>query len=423
MVSPLSSRIYNLEAKARIKNFKHLSKIPEATLPWQIENRTKRISGYIADRESPSVVVNAEKQNRADMTEAHAKKRKNEELNFQAYNVKNDLASAGVDFVPRSKALPEGSIDMSGVTHIMSSQYTESETDKCESNPDLCKTSYELSTDYCNLVEASKVFYNTNVKRKKIVPKFPKNVSKALSFTSSTTNGTSTSLSSSPCLSEAEDGSTQSQFVLPKIIEDPPQHSDDTMLGFLSSANDNFTTLEEALNSSNTARLIVESKEPYRIIHSNASFSQLCGAPSNLVSGTSLLKFAMKRDKNNLPSKGTIDLLCIPPETTDILTCDINQAQGDGLAEVISCHVVIYQVPSSTKTIRGCNRFSHYVLELNKAHKDHCDNSTPCHDTEDVKDNGLSTEMKSPAMEKDDAKQQQKEASAENQRRPSYAVG
>ena len=122
MVSPISSRIYNLEAKARIKS--HFKTNVNNNLPWQIENRTKKISGYTADRESsPALFVNAEKNLRAEQVEAFAKKRKIEELNYQAYNAKNDLVNAGIEFVPKSKALLEGTIDMKNVELVMSSKY------------------------------------------------------------------------------------------------------------------------------------------------------------------------------------------------------------------------------------------------------------------------------------------------------------
>jgi len=84
MVSPLSSRIYNLEAKAKIKNLKP-SLTNDSKLPWQIENRRKRISGYIADKESESVVVNTQKQHRAEQVESLAKRRKVEQQNFKAH--------------------------------------------------------------------------------------------------------------------------------------------------------------------------------------------------------------------------------------------------------------------------------------------------------------------------------------------------
>ncbi len=245
MVSPLSSRIYNLEAKAKIKNRKHLNNVTHS-LPWQLESRTKRISGYTADRESPSVVVNFKKQNRADVTEAFAKKRKIEELNFQAYNVKNDLENAGVDFVPRSKALPEGFIDMSGVTLIKSSEYTG--TRNAPQTSDFYESAYELMVGLETMIKSSEEFYKGNGRQHK---KRKNNVFiKALSITSSTTYGTS--LSSSPCDSEFEEESTPS--VLPTIVENPLDIGASATKEYLLSSKDNFATLEEALSSSGIAR-------------------------------------------------------------------------------------------------------------------------------------------------------------------------
>ncbi len=107
--------------------------------------------------------------------------------------------------------------------------------------------------------------------------------------------------------------------------------------------------------------MIIESKEPYVIVHSNASFSRLSGTPSDLLVGSSLLKFAIKLDKNP-----TIDLLL--PEASDLKEKDTNEAQvlAGGHDKVMKCNVVIFQVPCSSKDQDRCNKFSHYVLDFEK---------------------------------------------------------
>ena len=130
MVSPLSSRILNLEAKAKInREIIHAPLPPTAGRTWIRSNsKSKRVSGYSADRESASVSVpiQYEKQKRVDQVEAQAKRRKIDELNFQAANVREDLKESGIQCRPglfgRSRALPIGSVDMSTVKLIVRSK-------------------------------------------------------------------------------------------------------------------------------------------------------------------------------------------------------------------------------------------------------------------------------------------------------------
>lgn len=254
MVSPLSSRIYNLEAKVKIKNCKLLqTNNQNLHVPWQIESRTKRISGYTADRESEEEQVNEQKQHRSEQVEAEAKKRKVEELSFQAHNVKNDLANAGVEsFVPKSKAFPKGSIDMSNVELIMSSQYSSVKAQKtdCEFNQ-IFLFPEDLKSTYIEMVEASKEFYKAQGKIQKKVA-FPK----ASSITSSTTNYT-TSLSSSPCDSDSEDfcsTPTPGNNSLPSLTEATETvnmcNKCIAICNLLSSSKISLISLEEALISS-----------------------------------------------------------------------------------------------------------------------------------------------------------------------------
>jgi hypothetical protein len=127
MVTPLSSRIISLEAKVKIKNTSYRKHAASTKMPWQLESRRKRISGYTADRDSPSQVVPAEKRFRAEQVELNAKRRKIEEGNFQAHNVKKDLANAnmnsGVKCCPKARNLVAGSIDISNVELVMAKDH------------------------------------------------------------------------------------------------------------------------------------------------------------------------------------------------------------------------------------------------------------------------------------------------------------
>ena len=152
MVSPLSSRILNLEAKAKIN------------IRAPVTHNTKRTSGYSADKESTktSEDIQPKKQDRVNQVESQAKKRKLEELNFQAANAREDLRQNGIQCLPgligRSRALPVGAVDMSTVKLIVRSKgqpcheaITETSLEEIPSGntyDDLlnaCKSFYEIS--------------------------------------------------------------------------------------------------------------------------------------------------------------------------------------------------------------------------------------------------------------------------------------
>ena len=258
MVSPLSSRIFNLEAKAKIKT-SSTSAINAKTQPWHIENRRKRISGYTADGESRSQSVNAEKQLRADQVEAHAKKRKIEEKNFQAYNIKNDLAKAGIEYSPRSRALPVGMIDMSKVELIMSSKYKadylSQSDDKKDTEDNVClKDNTEI---FSSLISATRYFYNGTRKKFRSSQHRRVTTKQADSIASSSSTTLNTSCpSESPLSSESEDDKLSAvKFHLPGLAEKVEEYKlSSIFFKILSSSNGKEVELGSALMSCNTAR-------------------------------------------------------------------------------------------------------------------------------------------------------------------------
>lgn len=224
-------------------------------MPWHIENRRKRISGYTADGESRSQSVNAEKQLRADQVEAHAKKRKIEEKNFQAFNVKNDLAKAGIEYSPRSRALPVGTIDMSKVELIMSSKYELDHRISTDSKGNIAQNediSAQYNTDtFASLISTTSHFYNGRQNKARSSQRVPK----PDSVTSSTTLNTS-SPSESPFDSESEDENTPlTKIVLPGFVEKVEEYRISSVLSkIFRSSEGKIIDLEKALVSSITAR-------------------------------------------------------------------------------------------------------------------------------------------------------------------------
>ena len=167
MVSPLSSRILNLEAKAKIsRDIIHAPLPPTADRAWARGNlKTKRVSGYSADRESqrPSPPIQSAKQKRVNHVETQAKKRRIDELNFQAANVREDLKESGIQCLPglfgRSRALPVGSVDMSSVKLVVRSKGQpchEATSSKLPADQVPCTNTYS------DLLYACQSFYKIN---------------------------------------------------------------------------------------------------------------------------------------------------------------------------------------------------------------------------------------------------------------------
>ncbi len=254
MVSPLSSRIINLEAKVKIK--KRIKEPDNSNFPWQLESRKKRISGYTADGEGVLHEVSSEKRLNAEKVEANAKRRRTEEKNFQAHNVQNDLAAAGKVYIPRSRALPLGTVDMSRVELVTSSKYQEESAAADTKGDSLNNTmsAYEEHSAYASLFEASTAFYHGTKKQQKHCRI---SRSSARSITSETTG--STSLSSSPFYSDEDEVASPyppPPVQLPvKVFKGLAEKVQEYKVSsILSTAKSNFMSLESALVSSESAR-------------------------------------------------------------------------------------------------------------------------------------------------------------------------
>jgi hypothetical protein len=168
MVTPLSSSIVHFEGKAKIKNATH-HKHAESTnkLQWQFERRRKHISNDTADREDASQVVTPMKRLRARKVEENAKRRKIEERNFQAHNVKNDLVDDSVRWECSSRspviAGAVGSIEMSNVGLVMAKDHGPGVANDIHLGWDTSAYIDRFSV-YASLMDVSKPFYQHNHK-------------------------------------------------------------------------------------------------------------------------------------------------------------------------------------------------------------------------------------------------------------------
>jgi len=364
MVSPLSSRIINLEAKAKInKDFKPPSHHKMHKPPWQLESRRKRISGYIADRESPTEVIQTEKQMRANQIETNVKKRKVEELNFQAHNVKKDLAIAGMKYSPRSRALPIGSIDMSNVELVTASNYVSDITPSPSEGSPTNNTSYvapsssfENMSTYVSLIEATKIFYKGGRTRRQHIQTFASTTPRS---SSSSTTGQSASLE--------DDETASSTSLCPRLVEKVKAYKRTcTVYKILFKSETNVISLDNALISSDTARLIIDAEEPHNIVHVSASFSRLTGIPSDQLVNHSLSKLLVGEEVDNK----TVDILLDFEEPTEGSEDDLKDENQDVQAKhnIMSCKYVASHVPS-TNIWSGTDkkpRISHFVLDFEK---------------------------------------------------------
>ena len=245
MVSPLSSRILNLEAKAKIN------------IRAPVPHNPKRTSGYSADKESTktSEVVQAQKQDRVNQVESQAKKRRLEELNFQAANARDDLRQNGIQCLPgligRSRALPLGTVDMSTVKLIVRSKGQPCHEAVATKAP-LEET--PSTNTYHELLDACKSFYESSG------PMNPADVNAAdYHGRPPSTTSTITSGESFVPTSDADSDSDDTPLVIPARLKEKTNkkekgteksNQDELQLEPLSSP---FLSLEEALHQKETA--------------------------------------------------------------------------------------------------------------------------------------------------------------------------
>jgi hypothetical protein len=384
MVSPLSSRIINLEAKAKIKNDYKAPRFSASKLPWQLESRRQRISGYTADREGSTQVVTTEKQIRANQVEASAKKRKVEELNFQAHNVKKDLANADMTYAPRSRALPAGAIDMSNVELVMASKYVSDIDPNMELTNDqnsgsdnssgtsscsyVSASSLENISSYMSLIEEARSFYKGGPKQKR--HRTMQSFTNTTRSSTSTSTGPSTTTSLSSSTTSLSSASTSS-FLSPGMEEKVEVYRrNSTIHKILYTPETNEISLDNALISCETARLIIDPEEPHNIIHANASFSRLSGIPSDQLVNESLSNILVGEQINDK----TVDILFSSPTTTRTTTVagdndnqEKSQLSQQSLNDTITtCKYMTYQVISTIGGTDNNSHVSHFVIDFEK---------------------------------------------------------
>jgi len=159
MVSTLSTRLLDIETKAGSINLPPSAKVKRQE--WRKLARAESSSGYSADKESANSnsVTCIEKQRRANSVRMTAKKRKIDELHYQAASARSTLPQVNMlstRIQTRGPcALPNGSIDINAVKLITVSKnnpYT----------PDIPAKSVDVFglSIYSEMIQSSKQFYS-----------------------------------------------------------------------------------------------------------------------------------------------------------------------------------------------------------------------------------------------------------------------
>jgi len=342
MVSPLSTRLFNLEAKASSINLPPFAKLKRQE--WQKLARVKRISGYSADKESArsSGIYSMEKQMRANIVGMTAKKRKIDELHYQAATARSTLGrgdnSSTRSQTRRPSALPHGSIDTNAVKLITVSRnnpYTQEIPAKNEDEFDL--------SIYSEMVQSCKQFYNIHGltplinDTKNSIPNQEESI-----ISCDATDSTKSNISSD---TDSDDGTLVG---IPARFEDYNQKDDSK---YECEEVDNFeknalkdaihlsavcsSSLEEAFATQSSARLITGPKQPYMILHANAAFSQLSGISSDNLIGRPLNKImSVPKTPSKLSTKDSvlvslkdIESTNLPKASISALTCEMKTAK------------------------------------------------------------------------------------------------
>ena len=161
MASPLNCRILNHQTNDSSMS---LSTRNIKVIASSYGRGRKRISGYSVDGESISLhATSLDKQMRADHIEAHAKKRKTEENNYQALNARNDVKNTEISPSSRiscqSRVLSHESIDLSTVDLITVSKNRPYIPEKYNSEINETNNHCIDSAMYIDLLEICRPFY------------------------------------------------------------------------------------------------------------------------------------------------------------------------------------------------------------------------------------------------------------------------
>lgn len=411
MVSPLSSRILNAEAKANIKggNTCYRPLLSQSVMESWERQRKRGISGYSADRErdtasSPlSVQCSFQKQMRTNIVEAQAKRRRTEELNYQAFNVKNDLSTAGVSSLPflgRQKALPPGSVDMSRVELIIATKDSpyysngycadDDQTEQGACAPFNQRQELDNFQNYTALLDSCQSFYTGKIPTPSAYAAIENKMEAQTSDSADSRN-----TGSSPSSISSEDGQDVDLLQLPaKLVEendasvtsnsdyDDTAHQKDekaALFDFITSPvnlDKRALTLEEALITSNPARVVVESSKSMIVVHTTASFCRLTGVSSEHVVDDHLANLIQPDTFLQFSGLSSGSIVFVKKESQNSSTSNDNRAATHDMNTLSGGNKSASLVLSSYAIKSpGMDRITHYAIDFavpNRSPSDFC---------------------------------------------------
>lgn len=377
MVSPLSSRILNAEAKANINGspFPYRPLTKNVMESWQ--RQKKRVSGYSADcdmKNPPaSTLCSLDKQVRAHQVEISAKRRRIEELNFQASNVREDLARAGIHCLPgligRSHALPHNSVDMDKVrlvTNSSKSPFIEKEDDQQQppQKQQLPPQQQQLQrpveypvSDCFNLLNSCQHFYTTTNGR---IPTPSEDAVNEPNSNNDESNSLNTTTDEAPSSSSSDNDSLEGNAIgIPVNMNMLGQDfSNDVSsssrccspLPFMNWSMDTCVLrLDEAIATFDSARMIVENSSGlFKVVHANAAMTRLTTISSDTLFGQPLAEIFNGSFKS------------VKENNKTIITIPTPNAKTKDQPSTHAPYVL------STFPIKGRGVVTHYALDLNQ---------------------------------------------------------
>jgi hypothetical protein len=328
MVSPISLRIKKAEAKANLKLTTFASK--NGLKHKKIPKPKKHTSGYSADKDSPTSSVCSmtlgTKSLRAQTVEENSKRRKMEELNYQAFNAKRDM-EAGViskeSYNPivddtaslRTKMIKD--IDLKKVRQIVSRDYDQHNNSNDDAMREIIGNEEEI--DYNDLLYSCQHFYSSSgpiptpseeetnaIRGQRRFGKFSNHSYSTLSSESGSSTPTPDEEMTTSGISDLFRNNTNER----EKTNDNRSHlpTNHFFQCFKQNTMPSNMTLEDAIESGHISRLVVyalNEDADFTIVHCSAAFSRCTGIVSDKLVGQSIQNILQIEDERR--STVTID--------------------------------------------------------------------------------------------------------------------
>jgi len=348
---------------------------------FNIEKNESSVSGYSADREGPSsyppvVSINLHSKSKSS-TRVDAlkcpKRRKKNEMQFAATNVKADLARAGKDFKKeRSTIIGDMVVKLKDHVKLV---YSNDISESLVPPSNIGKQT--TITDYAALVSAVSGFYQCKSTRMDNIKSFERTLPAVQNaWSEPSTSSVSDTLSDSGSDNTNNQASTLSPL-LEDSLEPNSKHRKTKQKTARTAVNPTIDissvchaiTMTKILQLSKTARVVTNSYAPYSIVHANAAFHRLSGKKaSDTVIGKSFFSLLdpeanPSQDKMSLSSfmissnRGNDPKLYLLPR----ISC--GSASNEKI-EPVKCTIRVSPVLEQKMEIQDHARVGYFVIEF-----------------------------------------------------------